>query len=132
MRYRIADGKEEHMKNFDIIMLEKLNIVLVLILDCESPFDHLQEIVEELKRNKYEGTVVFDELLHSGNNDERFIICNFADRNFVTDSFQFYSVPKQHMIRGYMNAYLKRNSESLRVSGLGSHQIGLIEKGCVV
>ena len=52
------------MKNFDIIMLEKLNIVLVLILDCESPFDHLQEIVEELKRNKYEGTVVFDELLH--------------------------------------------------------------------
>lgn len=132
MRYRIDDGKEGHMKNFDIITLEKQNIVLVLILDCESPFDHLQEIAEELKRNKYEGTVVFDELLHSGNNDERFIICNYAEGSFVTDSFQFYSVPKQHTIRGYMNAYLKEDSESLRVSGLGSRQIGLIEKGCVV
>lgn len=120
------------MKNFDIITLEKQNIVLVLILDCESPFHYLQEIGEELKRNKYMGTVIFDELLHSGNNDERFIICNYAEGDFITDSFQFCFVPKQDAIRGYMSTYLRKDLDNLRISGLGSHQIGLIEKGCVI
>lgn len=132
MRYRIGDGKEGHMKNFDIITLEKQNIVLVLILDCESPFDHLQEIAEELKCNKYEGTVVFDELLHSGNNDERFIICNFADGSFITESFQFYSVPKQDTIRGHMSNYLRKDFGDLQVSGLTFNQSKLVKKGCVI
>ena len=29
------------MKNYDIITLEKQNAVLVMILDCESPFSYL-------------------------------------------------------------------------------------------
>lgn len=120
------------MKNFDIITLEKQNIVLVLILECESPFHFLQEISEELKRNKYMGTVIFDELLHSGNNDERFIIGNFTQGDFVTDSFQFCHVPKQDAIRRYMSDYLRKNLGDLQVSGLTSHQSRLVKKGCVI
>ena len=41
------------MKNYNIITLEKQNIVLVLILDCESPFCYLQEICQELEHNNY-------------------------------------------------------------------------------
>ena len=120
------------MKNYNIITLEKQNIVLVLILDCESRFCYLQEICQELEHNNYTGTVIFDELLHSGNNEERFIKCRFAQGGFIRDSFQFYDVPKQDALRRYMDDYLRKDTESLRLSGLSSHQIGLLEKGCVI
>lgn len=120
------------MKKYDIITLEKQNAVLVMILDCESPFCYLKEICKELEHSNYMGTVIFDELLHSGNNEERFIKCRFAQGEFIADSFQFYDVPKQDVLRKYMDDYLRKDREGLRLSGLNSHQIGLLEKGCII
>lgn len=120
------------MKSYNIITLKKKNLALVLILDCESPFSYLQEIGEELKHNEYAGTVVFDELLHSGNNQERFIMCNFKQGEFTENSFQFYDVPKQDSLRTYMDNYMRQNMEGLENSGLTSYQIKLIKKGCTV
>lgn len=120
------------MKNYNIITLEKKKMTLVLILDCESPFSYMQEIGEELKCKKYVGKVVFDELLHSGNNEERFIICKFEQGEFVTDSFQFYDVPKQDSLRMYMDSYMRKNLDGLQESGLTSYQIKLLKQGCLV
>lgn len=124
--------KGDHMKSYNIITLEKEKMALVLILDCESPFVYLQEIAQELNHRKYAGIIVFDELLHSGNSEERFIICRFEQGKFEMNSFQFYDVPKQDSLRGYMDSYMRQNLEELRASGLTSYQIKLLEKGCLV
>lgn len=120
------------MKKFDIIELEKKNMILIPIFDCESPFSYLQEIALELKINDFSGTIIFDELLHSGNNDERFIECLFIGGEFLMESFHFVSIPKQDPRRRFMCFYLKEVPEFLELSGLTSQQIKLIQKGLVI
>lgn len=120
------------MKDYSIIRLEQQNTLLILICTCESPFTYLMEIKQELDSIGYSGIVIFDELLHSGNNEERFISCMFERGNFQNDSFKFILVPKQASLRRYMSLYLKNDSEYLRSSGLTSAQINLIEKECVI
>lgn len=120
------------MKAYNIIWLEQQNTLLILICTCESPFTYLPEIKYELDKIGFSGTIIFDELLHSGNNEERFISCTFEGGNFQNDSFKFTLVPKQAALRKYMSLYLKNDSEYLHSSGLTSSQIKLIEKECVI
>lgn len=120
------------MKNYDIIKTKLPNTILVLIYTCESPFDYLDEIMFELKQIDYTGTVIFDCLLHSGNNEERFISCVFDGNEFIRDSFKFLIVKKQDELRRPMCVYLRKDRDFLRSSGLTTAQIKLIEKECVI
>ena len=120
------------MKNFGIVKLTQQNQVLVLIYDCESPFCYLPEIAAELKTSNFNGTVIFDELLHSGNTKERFISGSFENGSFQKESFQFIPIKKQDTIRMPMCRYLKNDLDYLHSSGLTSSQIKLIEKDCVI
>ncbi len=120
------------MENFSIIRLNTNNKILILIKTCESPFEYIKEISDELSEMRFDGTVIIDELLHSGNNFERFITCKFQNDEFQNDSFSFYEVPKQNILRKYICDYLKMHYEFLDSSGLSSPQINLIKNDCII
>lgn len=120
------------MKNFEIINLAVSNRILVLIYTSESPFSYIKEIANSLEEISFDGTVIIDELLHSGNNDERFIGCIYKDGEFLNESFSFINVPKQNSLRKYICDYLRNDNEYLSLSGLSSVQKKLIEKDCVI
>ena len=127
-------GKEiwQDMKNFEIINLAVPNRILVLIYTSESPFSYIKEIANSLEEIGFNGTVIIDELLHSGNNDERFIECIYKDGEFSNESFSFINVPKQNHLHKYICDYLRNDYEYLSLSGLSSVQKKLIEKDCVI
>ena len=113
-------------------MTKNPDTILVLIYTCESPFDYLTDLVAELKQVKYIGTVIFDCLLHSGNNEERFISCEFDGNEFIRSTFKFLTVKKQDELRRPTCVYLRNDRDFLYSSGLTTTQIKLIEKECVI
>ena len=119
------------MENFYMIETDDRNII-ILMCTCESPFDYLQEITKELNKISFTGTVIIDELLHSGNSEERFINGYFENGDFSKESFHFLSVPRQSNLRKYMCMYLREDHEYLYSSGLTLSQIRLIERNCVI
>ncbi len=78
------------MNNFDMIVIseEKENI-LVVMKTSEPPFDYLAEIEASLREKHYIGVVMIDELLHSGNTEERFIQGYFDGARFDSGQFAF-------------------------------------------
>lgn len=87
------------MNNFEITVLkkEKENI-LIFMKTSEPPFDFLEEMETALTDIHYKGNVVIDELLHSGNNDERFITGYFDGNRFESGEFNFKLVMKMFSI----------------------------------
>ena len=120
------------MKDYTILKIEQNNIVMVVIHTFESPFDYLQEIADDLREIGYSGTVVFDELLHSGNNDERFISGFFDGDSFDNSKFRFEKIAKRSVILSYICNYLKSDLEVLNYSSLTDKQQKLISHGCVI
>lgn len=120
------------MNDFEIIKLDICDKVLIIIQTSESPFDYIKEITKNLKLINFNGTVIIDELLHSGNNNDRFICAEFVNGNFIHESFDFLCVPKKDPLRNYISNYLKNDSEYLELSGLTSAQRNLIENDYMI
>lgn len=121
------------MNDFDIINLDDQNVkILVVMKTSDSPFDFVNEIQEQLKMMEFSGLFVIDELLHSGNNDERFISGFFDGNSFDNSKFRFENIDRQSVIRRYMCDYLKSDLEVLNYSGLTDKQQKLISHGCVI
>ena len=72
--------EEKRMETFELVE-EKENI-LVVMKTSEPPFDYLAEIEASLREKHYIGVVMIDELLHSGNTEERFIQGYFDGAKF--------------------------------------------------
>ncbi len=121
------------MNDFDIIVLEeeKENILIVM-KTSEPPFDFLGEIETALTDIQYLGNVIIDELLHSGNNDERFIVGYFNGKEFEIGKFDFKIVAKRSGLREPVCRYLRKDKEFLHLTGLTGRQQKLIETGCVI
>lgn len=119
--------------NFDMIVIseEKENI-LVVMKTSEPPFDYLAEIEASLRERHYVGSVMIDELLHSGNTEERFIYGHFDGNHFESGRFAFEFVPKKSKLREPICFYLFQDRESLEYSILTSRQQKLIEHGCII
>lgn len=118
------------MDNFSIIPLDDENRILIIICSLESPFVYIEEIAEKLTKLEFKGTVIIDELLHSGNTEERFIKC-FFDQGFRDDSFSFLDVPKKSLLRKYICVQLKENPNLMEYS-LSKEQMKLIQKNVVI
>ena len=105
------------MNNFDMIVIsaEKENI-LVVMKTSEPPFDYLAEIEASLREKHYIGVVMIDELLHSGNTEERFIQGYFDGARFDSGQFAFELVPKKSKLREPVCFYLHQDRESMAVS----------------
>lgn len=121
------------MNNFDIINLNENDAkILVIMKTSDSPFDFVNEIQEQLKMMEFSGLFVIDELLHSGNNQERFISGFFDGNSFDDSKFKFEDVAKKSTIRSYICDYLKTDLEILKYSSLTDKQQKLILRGCVI
>lgn len=121
------------MDNFDIVSLdEKDRKILIMMKICDSPFDFVDELQEQLKIIGFSGAFVIDELLHSGNNEERFISGFFDGESFDNSKFKFESIEKKCMIRSYICEYLKSDLDVLKYSSLTERQQKLIAHGCVI
>ena len=121
------------MNNFDMIVIreEKENI-LVVMKTSEPPFDYLAEIEASLREKHYIGVVMIDELLHSGNTEERFIQGYFDGARFDSGQLAFELVPKKSKLREPVCFYLHQDRESLEYSILTTRQQKLIEHGCII
>lgn len=75
---------------------------------------------------------IIDELLHSGNNEERFISGFFDGDSFDNSKFRFEDIAKRSIIRSYICDYLKSDLEVLNYSSLTDKQRKLIYHGCVI
>ena len=61
-------------------------------------------------------------MLHSGNNDKRFILARFKDGKFLNTSFRYLSLDKQNKLRNYMCNLLRKEIVLLRKSLLLERQ----------
>ena len=77
------------MNNFEIIKLNNVeDNILIVMKTSEPPFDFLSEMEEALRNIQYLGYVTIDELLHSGNTEERFIQGFFNGNSFENGKFK--------------------------------------------
>lgn len=121
------------MNNFDIVNLNETDIkILIVMKTCDSPFDFVNELQEELKIIQFSGAFVIDELLHSGNNEERFISGFFDGKSFDNSKFKFESIEKKSKLRNYICEYLKSDLDVLKYSSLTEKQQKLISHGCII
>lgn len=121
------------MNNFDIVNINETDIkILIVMKTFDSPFDFVNELREKLKEIKFSGAFVIDELLHSGNNEERFISGFFDGKSFDNSKFKFESIEKKSVIRNYICEYLKSDLDALKYSSLTESQQKLITNGCVI
>lgn len=121
------------MDNFDIINLNEENIAFLIVMKTsESPFDFMVELQEYLKKLDIKGIVIIDELLHSGNTEERFIEGYFDGNVFDNTKFRFTNIAYKSPIRCYICEYLKSDRELLLYSCLTERQQKLILKGCII
>ena len=70
--------------------------------------------MEEALRNiQYLGYVTIDELLHSGNTEERFIQGFFNGNSFENGKFKFTVIEKKSKLREYACEFLRKDIELL-------------------
>ncbi len=87
------------MNNFDIVKLDNKEIkILVIMKTSDSPFDFVNELQQQLRTIDFSGLFVIDELLHSGNNEERFISGFFDGNSFDNSKFKFEYIDKKKVL----------------------------------
>ena len=106
--------------------------IIVVTKTSDSPFDYLNYISEVLANKNVEGLVLIDELLHSGNSEERFIEARFENKSFDMNSFRFVNIPPNSRLRAVVCDWLREDIERLEYSDLTSAQRKLILNGLVI
>lgn len=121
------------MNNYDIFDVEEQDIKLVIVMKTsESPFDYATDIQEQLRNMGFVGTFLIDELLHSGNNEERFIRGFFDGETFEKGEFCFEPIARRSKLRDFACQYLRSDMDVLNYSCLSEKQQKLISHGCTV
>ena len=121
------------MINFEILKIndEKYNM-LVVMKTYEAPFLYLDEIGKILKEQQFYGFVLIDELIHSGNNNDRFIKGYFDGENFDKRAFSFEEIDRRNEIRKYSCELLRNDPDIINYSILNEAQKSLINKGIYI
>jgi len=116
------------MNCYKILYLEQDKYkAMIIMYSIDSPFDYIDEISLSLTSNKINGPVIFDQIFHSGNNDERFIEAEFKQGEFIKSSFKFKTFFKNSEYRKMSREYLA-GSGLLEDSILSSQEKKLMNK----
>jgi hypothetical protein len=110
------------MRNFEIV--RRGHYIFIQSTSYNNPINSLDQIAKELRRNKYEGSVVFDLLLATGNTSNRFLLTKFTNKKFETSFFQKTQISIR--LRKEIFIYYKKNSEYLSNSILSKTVISKI------
>lgn len=110
------------MRNFEII--KRGHYIFIQSTSYNNPINNLDQIAKELRKNRYEGSVVFDLLLATGNTSNRFLLTKFTNRKFDTSSFQKTQISIK--LRKEIFIYYKNNSDYLSNSILSKSVISKI------
>ena len=104
---------------------------MVLCLSYESIFSYMDSLQKEISRSGIsDGMILIDQLLISGNGNNRFLSMKFSNGTFDYTSAKNMDVEKKyHQIT---SIELKNNDKILENSILSDHQISLIKKGCTI
>ncbi len=100
------------MKKFEII--KRGNYMFIQSVSYNNPINNLNQVAKELRKYKYEGNVIFDLLLSTGNTSNRFLVSRFLNRNFETKSFKKTQISPK--IKNEITIYYKDNIEFLKNS----------------
>lgn len=137
MRYKNhitnMEWKEFHMINFDVYKIDNDKFAFVIVMKTyEAPSYYLDEINQYFQSLKFKGSILIDQLLHSGNNNERFIGAFFDGAMIDKKSLSFEVVDRRDSIRKYICEYLRNDSGLLELTLLNGTQRKLISKGCYI
>jgi hypothetical protein len=75
---------------------------------------------------------LIDELVHSGNNNDRFIRGYFDGENFDQSGFSFEVIDRRHEIRKYSCDLLRKEPDVIDYSILSNVQKSLINRGLYI
>ncbi|MBS5932986.1 MAG: type II toxin-antitoxin system RnlB family antitoxin [Clostridiales bacterium] len=97
----------------------------------ESPLGYISGIEKMCKEYNYVGKILIDQLLHSGNNDERFIEVEVTIYGIDGKSINFVKIPRKSLPRE-ISCKLLMESGILNFSILPITQVRLINKGIAI
>lgn len=99
----------------------------------ENVLDYLEDVEKEISNHfkaDKKSKILFDTLLYTSNTPDRFIHADYTDDTFVTDSFEFITVPKKDTIRKLSLDFFKSHKNYIEQSGvLNSAQKTILLKG---
>jgi hypothetical protein len=118
------------MKNYKITNLNEQSdyIALVTMYNSESPLTYLSDIEEELLNQKKYGDILIDQILHSGNTEDRFILASVTRYGIDEHTIKYVYIEKSSDFRKLSCSYL-RSDCILEFSILSSIQKKMIAKG---
>lgn len=121
------------MGNYIIKRIDFENIkYLVVGTSVESPLFYMSEIEKDINDIK-EVNVLFDQLLQTGNSDNRFLLIKLKNGLFELNSAK--SVSSEDMknnIKIEISEFLRNNPKVLNYSILSSEQKKFIEEGGII
>jgi hypothetical protein len=117
------------MSKCQLIKSDEKYSAVFFIKTSDSPFDTLKEMECLLNTENIEGIILIDELLHSGNTEERFIQAEFKNKSFDMSSFNFVVLPKKDRNRTWICEWLRSDPDNLEYTDLTREQRNLILHG---
>ncbi len=104
---------------------------LLILANSDSPFNDIGEIEEILTQNYVEGKFLIDQILHSGNTNERFIEFELSNGKIISDTIKFSQIPKDSPIRDQSRKMLCDN-DLIDYSILSNIQKRMLQKGIAI
>ena len=124
---------EDNIENYIIKKINQDNIeYLVFGTSVESPLFCINELSKKIKEHK-EVKVLFDQLLQTGNAENRFLMIIFKNGTFKLNSAT--SISPQFIsddIKGIITKFLRQNPQILKYSILLNDQKKIIEQGGII
>lgn len=121
------------MENYVLRKLNQTNIkYLIFGTSVESPLFAINEIASKINENE-EVEVLFDQLLQTGNADNRFLMLKFKNGKFELNSATcIKSEMIKDEIKNEITVFLRKNPQILKYSILLNEQKKIIEQGGII
>lgn len=134
MKTIYRDSKDDVMNNYIIEKIDKdYAAFLVFGTSVESPLFELSEIQEDLNTREKEELVLFDQLLQTGNSENRFLTMKIVDGCFDYESAKNVDAKTvDDEVKSFICSFLRNNTAILKHSILLSDQKNAILCGGIV
>ncbi len=117
------------MNKYEIIKTPQMDYsALVILYTSDSLFFFVNELIEDLEAKNISGNVLIDQIMHSGNNDERFILLRLNEKK---ENYKYIPISKKSEYRILSCSHL-RKKDIINNSILSSTQSKMIKKGLVI